>query len=108
MKFLLKDDRVFEFSEDIADEDYLYNIILEDCEILISKYAVSIFCDHGESGAYITNITPYSLFPKDQLDREELVHIMTILEETGYEGKFLSKEELIDISHEQNDDWINL
>jgi hypothetical protein len=81
-----------EFKEVITEDDYQYEIPLEDCEIYISSGGVSVIC---EDGVLHTNITPESLFPNaKRLTPQQLQKILNILEQTGYEGAFLTPSEL--------------
>ncbi len=98
---LVKDNgEIFPYEKDIEEgsDDYFYRISAiwrkKDCEIIITRFGVSIDWDDGTCTT--TNIEPMSLFPNAiwKLTKKQLLKIIDCVEKTGGEGMKYSIDEL--------------
>ena len=123
MHKILNHEKIKEYIEKIGEDDYIYEILLEgnvtlpgvtitddgmeftddifleNGVVLITKGGASIVCPNG---MIQTNVIPDALFPGAQkLSLDQLLHLVNVLEQTGYEGRFISLEELHNLTWEE-------
>jgi len=96
MKSIFLNGKRHEYDEQCDEDDYFYDIeLIVDCKVasvLVSKGGVTVAYD---SGAIKTNITPDHLFPnRSHLSPFILAQILQLLENIGYEGKFVTWDEV--------------
>jgi len=94
-KNLAKGNKIYNYVEFFDDEEYYYEIdacFNQDANVIISPGGMSVVF---EDRVLHTNITPASIFPfAKRLQEAQLVYLLQVLQDSGYEGKFLTLDEI--------------